>query len=150
MFQPKIVGALAIVGVCFQNARVFLALSALLWWSALAPERNVFDAIYNVVAAAPRGLSRLRPAPAPRRFAMGMAGTITLVIGSALLRAMFTTAWIFEGIFIAAIASVILEVSVGGRTCSTFSVWDHHNVTSPLDDQSRHDGRRPSCARSSR
>src|SRR5262249_17128870 len=112
MFQPKIVGGVVIIGVCFQNAWVFLGLSSLLWWSAVAPARNVFDAIYNVVVATPRGLPRLGPAPAPRRFAMGMAGTITLIIGSTILLDMSTTAWILEGIFIAAVASVVF-----GRFC---------------------------------
>src|SRR5262249_59585040 len=94
MFQPRIVAALAVVGTWFQNAWIFLALSALLWCGSLAPTRNVFDAIYNVVVATPLGLPQLGAAPAPRRFAMGMAGTFTLAIGSALLLGMSTTAWI--------------------------------------------------------
>ena len=74
MLQPRIVGGLTVIGLLLQTPWLFLALSAALWWSALVPTRSLFDAIYNYVVARPRGLAPLGAAPAPRRFAGGLAG----------------------------------------------------------------------------
>jgi hypothetical protein len=112
MVQPKLVGAIVLMGALFQNGWVFLALSASLWWSALQPTRNVFDAIYNLAVAKPRGLPQPAVAPAPRRFAMGMAGTLALIIGFAILLDAYRTAWTCEALFLAAVGAVIF-----GRFC---------------------------------
>jgi len=108
MLQPRIVGATVALGLVVQSPSLFLALSALLLWSALVPTRNPFDAIYNHAVAGPRRLSPLGPAPAPRRFAMGMAGTVALTIGIALLAGAAITAWVFEGLFAVAALQVVL------------------------------------------
>jgi Domain of unknown function (DUF4395) len=67
-------------------------LSAVLWWNAIVPTHNLFDAIYNHTVAEPRGLPRLGAAPAPRRFAQGMAGTFALAIAVALMLGATTAA----------------------------------------------------------
>src|SRR5262245_37736722 len=108
MFQPRTVGVLAVIGVVLQSPWFFLTLSSILWWGALVPTRNAFDAIYNAVVAKPGGLTQLGAAPAPRRFAMGMAATVSLIIGAALLIGATTAAWILEGLFIVAVLEVIL------------------------------------------
>ena len=74
MLQPRIIGVIVAVGVVVQSPSLFLALSVVLLWSTLVPTRNPFDAIYNHAVAGPRTLVPLGTAPAPRRFAMGMAG----------------------------------------------------------------------------
>jgi len=107
MLQPRIVGATVALGLVVQSPSLFLALSAALLWSALVPTRNPFDAIYNHAVAGPRGLSTLGTAPAPRRFAMGMAGTVALTIGIALLAGAVITAWVFEALFAVAALQVI-------------------------------------------
>jgi hypothetical protein len=107
MLQPRIVGCLAAIGVLLQSAWLFLALSAVLWWSALVPARNPFDAIYNHVVAYRRGLPRLGTAPTPRRFAAGESGTVALAIGVALLAGATITAWIIEGVFIGGVTSAV-------------------------------------------
>ena len=107
MLQPRIVGCLAAAGVLLQSAWLFLALSAVLWWSALVPARNPFDAIYNHVVAPRRGLAPLDTAPKPRRFAAGEAGTVALAIGMALFAGATITAWIIEGVFIGGVISVV-------------------------------------------
>jgi hypothetical protein len=107
MLQPRIVGCLAAVGVLLQSAWPFLALAGLLWWSALVPTRNPFDAIYNYVVAYRRGLPPLGTAPTPRRFAGGESGTVALAIGVALLAGATTTAWIIEGVFVGGIISAV-------------------------------------------
>jgi hypothetical protein len=107
MLQPRIVGCLAAVGILLQSAWLFLALSAALWWSALVPTRNPFDAIYNYAVAYRRGLPPLGTAPKPRRFAAGEAGTVALAIGVALAAGATITAWILEGVLIGAVISVV-------------------------------------------
>jgi hypothetical protein len=107
MLQPRMVGCLAAVGILLQSAWLFLALSAVLWWSALVPTRNPFDAIYNHVVAYRRGLPPLGPAPTPRRFAAAEGGTIALAIGVALVAGATITAWIIEGALIGGVISAV-------------------------------------------
>jgi len=66
MFQPRAVLVLLVLGTLIQNPWWFVTLSAVLWWCALVPAYNIFDAIYRVVADR-QGLARIGPAPAPRR-----------------------------------------------------------------------------------
>ena len=120
MLQPRIVGAVTVTGLLLQTPWLFLALSAALGWSALVPTRSLFDAIYNNVVARPRGLAKLRAAPAPRRFAGGLAATLTLAIGVALLTGARSTAWALEALLAAAVAAVVF-----GRSCAGA---DLHNV----------------------
>ena len=113
MWQPRVVGVLVLIGLVVQLGSYFLALSALLWWNALLPRLNPFDALYNHLVARPRDLHRLGPAPAPRRFAQGMAGTFMLAIGLALLFGRDTLAWVFEALLVAALVALIF-----GRFCA--------------------------------
>lgn len=107
MLQPRIVGATVALGIVVQSPLVFLALSAPRLWSALVPTSNPFDALYNRAVARPRGLRPLGTAPAPRRFAMGMAGSVALTIGIALVAGAAITAWVFEGLFAVAAVQVV-------------------------------------------
>lgn len=107
MLQPRIVGGLAVVGILLQSGWLFLALSAVLWWSALVPTLNPFDAVYNHLIAHRRGLPPLGASPAPRRFAAGQAGTVALAIGVALVAGATITAWIIEGVFIGSVISAV-------------------------------------------
>jgi hypothetical protein len=107
MFQPRVVGLLAVVGVAFQAWPLFLVLSAILWWSALVPARNPFDALYNSLIAGPKGLTPLTPAPGPRRFAQGMAATFMLAIGLALPMGWRGLAWALEALLLIALAALI-------------------------------------------
>ena len=106
-FQPRIVGVVLLVGVVLQSAAVFLGLSALLWWSALLHRWNPFDAVYNRTFGTRPGAVSLKPAPAPRRFAQGMAGTFSLAIGICLLAGWTAAAYVLEGVFAAAVAALI-------------------------------------------
>ena len=59
LFQPRLVGLIVLVAVIFQEPRVFLALAGVLWWCALVPRLNPFDALYNVtLARRPGGIER--------------------------------------------------------------------------------------------
>jgi Domain of unknown function (DUF4395) len=112
MWQPRIIAALVLVGLVFQWWPYFLAQCALLWWNALLPRFNVFDALYNRFGAKPKGLPRLVPAPGPRRFAQGVAGTFMLAIALSLASDRIVLAWVFEGFLLAALAALIF-----GRFC---------------------------------
>jgi hypothetical protein len=118
MFQPRTIACLIAVGIALQSAGLFLAMSAVLWWGTVFPTRNLFDAVYNRLVAKPRGLPRIPIAPAPRRFAQAMAATVALVIGTAVLAEAWPIAWVFEGLFTIAVASV-----VAGRLCAPASVY---------------------------
>ena len=107
MFQPKIVGTVVIIALVLQNAPLFICLSAILWWNVLLPALNPFDALYNARIAGPKGLPPLTPAPAPRRFAQGMAATFMLAIGISLLSGWHVAAWILEVLLVAAFSALI-------------------------------------------
>lgn len=112
LFQPRLIGLLFLVGIAFQPPAVFLGLWAVLWWSALLPRLNPFDALYNLTLGARAGAIHLGPAPAPRRFAQGMAGTFALAIGVLLRLEWFIPAFVLEGFLGAAIVALIF-----GRFC---------------------------------
>ena len=118
MLQPRIIGVIVVLGIAVQRPLLFLILSAVLLWSALVPSLNPFDAIYSYLVARPRGLAPLDVAPAPRRFAMGMAGTVALTIGIALAVGASHTAWVFEGLFAVAVIQVVF-----GDICGAANVY---------------------------
>jgi uncharacterized membrane protein len=107
MLQPRIVGCVAVVGIVLESAGLFLTLSAVLLWSALVPAWSPFDAIYNRVIAARRGLAPLRPALAPRRFAAAEAGTVALAVAVALAAGATIAAWIIQAVFIGGVISTV-------------------------------------------
>lgn len=109
MLQPRVVAATIISGVVFQSPSTFLALSAVLWWGALVPSRNPFDAFFNRVMADPLRLAVMPEAPAPRRFSQAMAGTMALSIALTLFAGASRAAWLFEGVFLAALMSVVVR-----------------------------------------
>lgn len=112
MFQPRVVMGLVLVGLILQHPLWWAALGATLWWSALLPRWNPFDALYNATVGARSGAVRLTPAPAPRRFSQGMAGTFALGIAAALASGLTRLAWGLEAFFSVAVLSLAF-----GRLC---------------------------------
>jgi hypothetical protein len=112
LFQPRVIGLIGLAGIMLQSPAVFLGLAAVLWWCALLPHANPFDALYNLTPGSRPGGIHLGPAPSPRRFAQGMAGTFALAIGVGLLREWWIAAYVLEGFFAAAIVALIF-----GRFC---------------------------------
>src|SRR5215510_1060503 len=55
LFQPRLVGLWVVLATILQAQLLFFALAAVLWWSALAPRLNPFDALYNWILAGSRG-----------------------------------------------------------------------------------------------
>lgn len=110
--QPRVVAVVLLVGVVFQSPVVFLALGAVLWWSAALPRLNPFDAVYNAVAGRRPGRVRLEPAPPPRRFAQTLAGGFSVAIAACLLADARLAAYLLEAFF----AAAVLALSFG-RFC---------------------------------
>jgi len=109
MLQPRIIGVIVVLGAILQSHELFLVLSAVLAWGTIVPKQNLFDAIYNVAVAFPRGYPPLVDAPAPRRFAQGSGAALALAIGLALVTGATTTAWALQGIFVVAGASALIR-----------------------------------------
>ena len=107
LFQPRLVGLVVLVAAFLKAVWIFLALAGVLWWSALLPRWNPFDFLYNRVLAVRAGNVALSPAPGPRRFAQGMAGTFALGIGASLLAGWDATAIILEIILVLALGALV-------------------------------------------
>jgi len=112
LFQPRVVGLTALLGVIFQSPVFFLALSAVLWWSALLPGWNPFDAVYNRLFGGRPGAVPLGRARTPRRFAQGMAATFCLGIALSLFNGWSVAALILQVALLTAVAALSL-----GRFC---------------------------------
>jgi hypothetical protein len=106
LLQPRIVGVWVVIATILQIPPPFFALTAVLWWSALIPRFNPFDALHNWLRARASRIT-LTPAPPPRRFAQFLAGTFALTIGICLAEGWRLPAYILEGVFIAAIAALV-------------------------------------------
>ncbi len=112
-FQPRIVGPMVVVGIILQfynpmaAAVLYFVLSGLLWWNVSVPKLNPFEAFYNRILAAPKGKTKLEPAPGPRRFAQGMAAAFMLIVGLAILEGWMVTAWVFEACLVMAFSALL-------------------------------------------
>jgi hypothetical protein len=109
MFQPRVIAGAVILGVVLQSPWLFLALSAALWWGALVPRHNPFDAFFNRVIADPTRLAAIPVAPPPRRFSQAAAGMVALTIAVTLLTGESHAAWLIEGVFVAGSMSVVVR-----------------------------------------
>jgi hypothetical protein len=109
MLQPRLIGVLVIVGSIVDSHELYLLLAAILAWGTLVPTHNAFDALYNRLIASPRGLPRLESAPAPRRFAQGVAALLAFAIGVAFLAEATITARLLEGVFLIGVASAVVR-----------------------------------------
>ena len=108
VFQPKVVFLGVVAGILSQSSAIFAALGALLWWSALFPKLNPFNALYNRTLGSRPGTFRLNPSPAPRRGAETEAGAVALT-SALLIHAGFSpAAYVAEAILLAAALAVVI------------------------------------------
>jgi hypothetical protein len=107
-FQPRTVFLWVLAGILFQSAPLFYALCAALWWSALLPKFNPFEAVYNWTLGRGAGGFHLATAPAPRRTSQAMAGGFALACGLFVHFGLSTAAYIVEGMFLAAVLAIVL------------------------------------------
>lgn len=106
LFQPRLVGSWIVVATLLQAPLLFFALTAVLWWSALAPRLNPFDTLYNWTLARSSGIT-LASAPVPRRFAQFLAGAFALAIGGSLTLGWQMATIILEGFLIVAVTALL-------------------------------------------
>jgi Domain of unknown function (DUF4395) len=111
-FQPRIVFPLVLVAIVFQSAVLFLILGAVLAWNVAVPRLNPFEQAYNRWRAARQGGLVLTSAPAPRRFAQGMAAAMMLGTALALFAGWRMAAWVLEALLVVAFAALLF-----GRFC---------------------------------
>lgn len=120
MWQPRMIGILTMLGVLLESGEYFIALAALLWWNALLPRLNPFDAIYDQFILKRKGHAAIGPAPAPRRFSQAVAGAFMLAIGLSLRFGSPALAWAFEIILLIFIAALVF-----GRFCAASFLYYH-------------------------
>ena len=108
MFQPRVIGVLVLAGALLRWAPLFLALTAVLLWSAFVPGLNPFERVYNRFIAPGRRVLPLTPAPRPRRFAQFLAATLTLTSGVSLLKGWTLLAWAAAGLLLLAVAAILM------------------------------------------
>jgi hypothetical protein len=107
LFQPIIVSLLIITGIVTQSHILFLVLGLLLWFNTLAPKLNPFERIYDATFGKAKGYAKLPPAPPPRRFMQGMAGTLMLLTSLAISSSWFIAAYVLEAFIVIAFSSLI-------------------------------------------
>ena len=112
LFQPRVIGGIVIVLTVLQYAPGFLVLAGLLWWSALFPPWNPFEAVYRVLTRKNPGAATLPLAAPPRRFAQTLAGTTAALIGLAILGSQGIAAYALEAFLLVALAALSI-----GRFC---------------------------------
>ncbi len=113
LFQPRIVALAVLAGTIASAWSVFAVLAAVLLASAAFPRLNPFDAAYNALFAARSG-QRLGPAPAPRRFAQLLAGSIATGIVALIRSGNVVGARILEGVFLLAVALLVFGAFCAG------------------------------------
>lgn len=106
-FQPRIVAPFVVLGIVLQSQIIFFILSAILWWNVALPKWNPFEMFYNRVIAMPKGRAILKPAPAGRAFAQGMAAAFLLLGGLALMAGWMTAAYVLEAFLVIAFAALL-------------------------------------------
>jgi len=107
LFQPRVIGLIAIAGVISRSPAVFAALAAVLWWSALLPRLNPFDFAYNRTLGRRAGMPKLTPAPAPRRFSQVEAATVSTGAAVAMVSGAWIAAAVFQATLLLAIVSLV-------------------------------------------
>ncbi len=130
--QPAILGLLVVVGIVFQSATLFFVLAAVLIWNVVFPSLNVFERFYDLAIG--RGTKpKLEPAPAPRRFAQGMAATFMAITSWSLTSGWLIVAYVFEFSLVAALTALL-----AGKFCMGSYIYhtlrghrDFANTTCP-------------------
>ena len=106
------IAVIAIVMTVLQAAHGFFGLAFLLWYNALFPRENPFDALYRALAQRNPNAPPLIVAAPPRRFAQAVAGTIAAIIGVSIVRGWWGAAYALEAFLLLALAALAY-----GRFC---------------------------------
>jgi hypothetical protein len=107
LFQPIIVSATMLIAIIIQSATIFLVFSGLLWTNTIFPKANPFERLYVKTIGKSRGVGDLEPAPAPRRFMQGMAASLMLIAGLAILSGFTIMSYIAQGLILIAFSLLL-------------------------------------------
>jgi hypothetical protein len=107
LFQPTIVGSLILLAVLFQIAPLFLGIGVVLWFNALFPQANPFERLYDATIGKINNYPVLPPAPPPRRFMQGMAGTLMLLASFFIYQNLRVPAYITQGFIVIAFSLLL-------------------------------------------
>ena len=131
--QPSVLGVLVVLAIIFQSQNLFFLMAAVLVWNVVLPHLNAFERTYDWVFGSPAGKPKLESAPAPRRFAQGMAATFMAITGLSLALGWMTVAYVFETFLLVAFIAL-----VGGKFCMGSYIYhvlsghrDFANATCP-------------------
>ena len=122
LFQPIIVGSFMLIGILRQSAVLFFVFGLILWINTLLPSLNIFEIIYNATFRLMRNEPRLKPAPMPRRFMQGMAGTLMLGAALTLFLGWNGFSWLLQGFIAVAFAALLF-----GKFC--VGAFIYHYIT---------------------
>lgn len=122
LFQPVTVGSLIIVAIVLQSSILFLILGGILWLNTILPGLNPFERFLDLVNRRSEKYVKLPPAPAPRRFMQGMAGTLMLLAAASMVNGYTQLAYAFQA-FIAVAFSLLLF----GKFC--VGAYIYHVIT---------------------
>lgn len=106
-FQPAVLALLVIVAIVLQSEALFFLLAAVLIWNVIMPHLNVFERFYDRAIGRRLSRPRLEPAPAPRRFAQGMAATFMVLTGLSLATNWLILAYVFEVFLLVAFIALL-------------------------------------------
>ena len=107
LFQPILVGSAVVVAIVFQSSVLFMVLGGILWFNTIFPGLNPFERFLDLVTGKTEKRIPLPPAPAPRRFMQGMAGTLMLLVAVSMSQGYTYLAYALQG-FVAVAFSLLL------------------------------------------
>lgn len=105
--QPVIIGLLVVTAIVFQSGTLFFVLGAVLIWNVVLPRLNPFERFYDWAIGRRASKPHLDAAPAPRRFAQGMAATFMAVTGVSLTFGWVIVAYVFEFFLVVAFTALL-------------------------------------------
>ena len=106
-FQPAFLAFFVLLGIIFQSHTLFFALAAVLVWNVVFPRLNLFERLYDWAIGGPMSKPKLESAPAPRRFAQGMAATFMAITGLSLAIGWLIVAYVFQAFLVIALVALL-------------------------------------------
>jgi hypothetical protein len=122
LFQPIMVGSFMLIGILTQSATLFFIFGLILWINTVLPSLNIFEIFYNATFRLMRNEPRLEPAPMPRRFMQGMAGTLMLGAAFTLVLGLNGVSLVFQGFIAVAFVALLF-----GKFC--VGAFIYHYIT---------------------
>ena len=107
LFQPLNVGAMIMLAIALQSFVMFLIVGSILWFNTVLPGFNPFERLLDRVTKGSAKHFPLPPAPAPRRFMQGMAGSLMFMAAISMTYDFTNLSYVFQGFIALAFAMLI-------------------------------------------